>query len=162
MCVNTTKPQFICTKAEATQLKNAWKLVAALRKFTARDIAAFCLLTGKPLKPAFSPVRNTKKLAAGQHPKAAWINALTSANFGFDTRRITDKKPLPKEFKTMTDWFKAIEAMPKTQNLDLLKLFSPEIETELAKALGSMHVQDLEIYRETYRAELALAKDPKS
>lgn len=158
MSTNIIERKLFCTTHELTQFRKAWKLVSVLRKFAAQDMAAYHLLTGKPLTPAFSTIRNAVKLAAGQHPRAAWINALTSANFGFDTLRITDKKPSPKEFKTMTEWFKVVAAMPKTQNLNLLKLFTPEVEGELTKILGVIVAQDLEKYRECYLAELAIAK----
>ncbi len=45
---------------------------------SARDLAVYCLLLGKPLSRAFTPITNDVKLANGQRPWASLMDTLAS------------------------------------------------------------------------------------
>lgn len=74
-------PGLLQDRAQRKALRLAWSRYVhqprpERRGPSARDLAVYCLLLGKPLSRSFSPVTNTVKLDNGQQPWGALLETL--------------------------------------------------------------------------------------
>lgn len=86
---SSNAPGVLSDRTRRAAVRRLWKRYAAEGSIYAQDLFTFCLLFGKPIRAAFTPVRHPRKLANGQRPFGAAERAAQSLALTLSYHRTT-------------------------------------------------------------------------